>query len=766
MRLDRPSASQGKPDKSLFQRLARKLYDIDKDKRLLVSIAVIAALALETSLITIREAETYLVKTEATGAATHWAKLLQTKLEGLDDILAAGLVSEHDRETLDFASEAGRIYSYQVIRPDGVIAMSSWSGDFRDAIDPQTIMLVAHEGRIITDVKIEETATERFVLGQAYVPLRSSSGREGALKVAVNMTREAARYRSIGNSAFITLLGLLLVPGSLCGWLISINIRARQRNERLQAQRSEVFEELAKNAPLHSILERIAGFIGDHHQDALCTIVVLNKNGYGIEHVISSEGDIDPSYGHGDVAALPATLTAALSSGSPLVQDDRPMGYMWSTPLRAASGAILGSFNVTFPKQSTARAAGIGPSASLADLTALAIEYQRAEAMLADIQQRHELILTSAGDGIFGIDAKGHISFANPAAARMLGRRPSEMVGQDARALIYAPGANRPVCPLTETLADGISQHIPQIRLRRRDGSEFAADLMVTPVSRHASDLRAVVVFHDISAQIQVQQQLRSAKEEAEMASNAKSNFLANMSHELRTPLNAIIGFSEVMLQQVLGPLSNPRYQKYAEDIHLSGRHLLTLINDLLDLSKIEAGKLELTEETVHLPALLEDCQVFIGDTIEINKLSLTIDIMAGLQFVRGDEQKLRQVLINLLSNAAKFTEPGGRIALLARRDHNDTLHIEITDTGVGIAPDKMARVMSRFGQADEVFSRKKTGTGLGLPLAKALVELHGGTLVLQSIPNQGTTAIVRLPGRAPVNLSPHNAKSPHALSA
>jgi signal transduction histidine kinase len=221
------------------------------------------------------------------------------------------------------------------------------------------------------------------------------------------------------------------------------------------------------------------------------------------------------------------------------------------------------------------------------------------------------------------------------------------------------------------------------------------------------------------------------------------------MSHELRTPLNAIIGFSEVMSAQTLGPLDHPHYLEYADHIHVSGEHLLSLINDLLDLSKIEAGKLELWEETVDLAALIKRCRVFVEESAQNKGVTLTLRMDRELPDLRCDSRKLKQVLVNLLSNAVKFTPAGGRIVLEAKPDGADGVVIEVSDTGIGIAAENIEKVMSPFGQVNEALNRDTEGTGLGLPLSKALVELHGGRLFLKSVPGMGTVATVQLPDRA-----------------
>jgi signal transduction histidine kinase len=231
----------------------------------------------------------------------------------------------------------------------------------------------------------------------------------------------------------------------------------------------------------------------------------------------------------------------------------------------------------------------------------------------------------------------------------------------------------------------------------------------------------------------------------ADQANRAKSAFLAAMSHELRTPLNAIIGFSEIMNVQAFGPIGDTHYKEYAHDIHRSGKHLLALINDILDLSRLDAGKEELREEPVQIAGLVEDCLRMIEKQAGDGGLHLTVAVAANLPRVLADERRLKQVMINLLSNAVKFTTEGGEV--IVRAEHGaDGIRIAVEDTGIGIAPDDMARAFENFGQIDSTIARHHQGAGLGLPLARQLVELHGGTLTLESVVSVGTIATVFLP--------------------
>jgi signal transduction histidine kinase len=236
------------------------------------------------------------------------------------------------------------------------------------------------------------------------------------------------------------------------------------------------------------------------------------------------------------------------------------------------------------------------------------------------------------------------------------------------------------------------------------------------------------------------------ARDKAENASEAKSTFLANMSHELRTPLNAIIGFSQLLRSETFGPLPSDRYREYAADINESGLHLLRLINDILDLSKIEAGKMELQEVETSLAALAGDCAVILGEAAEQADIKLTIDVPPPLPLVYADARKLKQILLNLLANAIKFTPEGGSVTLSAAVEESGTLRVEVADTGIGIAAADMEKVLTPFGRAETAHTRKYPGTGLGLPLSRHLVELHGGRLEIDSAPGAGTTVSFGLP--------------------
>ncbi len=255
----------------------------------------------------------------------------------------------------------------------------------------------------------------------------------------------------------------------------------------------------------------------------------------------------------------------------------------------------------------------------------------------------------------------------------------------------------------------------------------------------------AIMFWTDITVLKRREATLRAAKKQAEAASEAKTAFLTNMSHELRTPLNAIIGFSEAIASETFGAIGQPRYKDYANDVLRSSHHLLDVINDILDISKSEAGKLQVKRDKVAVSEVIDDCLHIVRDWFERSEVEIAVEAPDPKLKVRGDAARLRQVLLNILSNAVKFTDAGGKVTISATRGNGKAV-IAVRDTGIGMRAKDIPTAMSMFGQIDSTLARKYEGTGLGIPLSKAIIELHDGTLDLESTLGEGTVVTITLP--------------------
>ena len=358
-------------------------------------------------------------------------------------------------------------------------------------------------------------------------------------------------------------------------------------------------------------------------------------------------------------------------------------------------------------------------------------------------------LLTSIFDvsevGIVVTDRKRQIVRVNDSFVRTYGWSRDELIGEDFVNIMTDDEREFAIRNHEELLETG-ARSSGETKLKRCDGS--IANILYTTATLELSHKRRfqVTTVMDITLRKQMEISLREAKDAADSANRSKSSFLANMSHELRTPLNAIIGFSEIMQNETFGKLGNSKYKEYLGDIHLSARHLLEIINEVLDMSKIEAGRLELYEEKINVQELLQAVTRIMSSRAFSSSLEIEVDIENNIPHIYADPRLVRQIMINLLTNAIKYSENGSKIEVVAEMDGKD-LAFKVIDHGVGITSDQINEAMQPFGQVKRgEHTSDNQGTGLGLPLAKAMIELHKGTLELLSEPGAGTEVKVSFP--------------------
>ena len=375
----------------------------------------------------------------------------------------------------------------------------------------------------------------------------------------------------------------------------------------------------------------------------------------------------------------------------------------------------------------------------------------RAQAALEETERRLAAAVSNFPGAIYQrlMDAEGNISYP------FISRGIKEMIGVEAEEVVESPELLMEIVPFEVR-----SRIREAIEMSAREMTPFEIEAPVFSSTGHQVWLRSVArprpypnggviwdgVFQDITERTLARQALQAAKDEAEAANRAKSYFLANVSHELRTPLNAVIGYSEVLRDEIFGPMNHEKYHEYSKDIHASGTHLLELIEDILDLSKIETGYIVVDEKEINVGNMMEETMRIAAPAIQKGNFDLTVQIAPEFPILQADEIRLRQVLLNLLSNSFKFTPEGGRICVKVDINDDGEPEFSVSDTGIGIAPEDIQHVLAPFGRVEQPTIDNARGTGLGLPLSKSLVEMHGGTFRLSSTFGSGTEVMFTLP--------------------
>lgn len=386
-------------------------------------------------------------------------------------------------------------------------------------------------------------------------------------------------------------------------------------------------------------------------------------------------------------------------------------------------------------------------------------ERRRAERALAEAEKKYRTIVENAAGGLYQLTPEGIYLSANPAMARILGYGGvDELLSnvKNANGMVYIDKEEREAFVNALMRAGQINGYETQVF--KKGGSK----IWVSENIRCVKDEGGHILYfegsmEDITKRKEAELALREAKVQSDMANRAKTEFIANMSHELRTPLNAIIGFSEIMKNEVMGPLGADMYRDYVRDIYKSGKGLLKIINEILDISKIESGDRELNESEFSFSNVVETCLELHRTKVQ-DKGIIIANNARDLPHIIGEELAVKQIIVNIYSNAVKFTPDGGRITMMSTFDHDGSLRFSISDTGVGLSKDEIQKALSPFGQIDNALDRAGSGAGLGLTLSKSMMQLHGGDLEILSEKGIGTTVSLIFP---PERISWREKKTP-----
>lgn len=396
---------------------------------------------------------------------------------------------------------------------------------------------------------------------------------------------------------------------------------------------------------------------------------------------------------------------------------------------------VLGYYYSTQKIDTTALLLNISLEAAVLWVTAyLVLRYRASSRSLEDREHRLRVLVGTVVDGVMIIDAKGSVQEYNPACEQLFGYKSEEVIGQNVKMLMPSPYREEHDEYLHRYRTTGNKRIIGigrEVEGRRKDGTSFPMELSVGEARPDGQQV-FVGIVRDITERKSAEQSLRIAKEQAESASHAKSQFLANISHEIRTPMNAVLGYTQLIEND---PKLPDNYRRPLRAIHSAGNHLISLIDDVLDLSKIEAGAMELDTRNFDLDDLTEDVSEMFAIRCEQKGLSWQTDLQIRQPVVHADDRKLRQVLINLLGNSVKFTDQGQICLSVKQSDHHYTF--SVLDTGPGVNQDAQERIFEPFQQAEE--GEAKGGTGLGLAITKRHIELMGGFLSLESTPDKGS---------------------------
>ena len=547
---------------------------------------------------------------------------------------------------------------------------------------------------------------------------------------------------------------ICLVLGFMITVLLTLHVRGRfeqyvqvyRVNKRLEEKNVELEIEMSKRESLNSVLQKSEK---DHRSiiDAVSD-VILETNIKGEIVFLSARWrkvtgfDLEQSRGLNLFKMLHPEDQKRIEDDFNLLVNGQKQAFRSFTRLRTSNGRLR-AIELAFSMLRQDEDRELRVVGTITDVE----ERRRAERALGEAEKKYRAIVENAAGGIFQITPEGLYLSANPALARILGYDSPENIlrsVKNANEQVYASARERQ--SFIKELEERGSINNYETRVIRKNGDIIWINENARVVKDDSNNtLYYEGSIEDITQRKETDLALREAKVRSDLANRAKSEFLANMSHELRTPLNAIIGFSEIIKNQSFGEIQPSSYWEYAKDIHESGTNLLQVINEILDISKIEAGERQLNESEVDFSDVCLSCFDLLSNKIQANNMTVTNDLH-DVPILIVEELAMKQVIMNLLGNAIKFTPKGGRITVTSARGQGGDFRLSITDTGIGLDEHEVEKALSPFGQIQNELSRSNSGTGLGLTLSDALVRFHGGNLEIFSQKGIGTTVTIVLP--------------------
>ena len=706
-----------------------------RDKRIVCAITIVGLVGVGLGIVWTQWVNASLLRHVGKSSAVKWGDTLKTNLD-LTRFYETGDLTPEARMVLDTAARVSNVIMYRFYNANGVVVAASHTEEVGNRVSGAFFRDVVARGKVHAATYVDQSDGPVEHYTEAYLPEMRGGELKGALAVRVDLGQHVEKHREGFSRATVGLAALLLAGVTLSLVIVFRSIRARENAE----------------ARLQDAIESISeGFLMYDSDDRL----VLSNTKFREMYALAS-----------DLFVPGAKFEDILRAGVARGQYPEAIGQIdaWVAERLKLHRELREPIERQLPngrwvkiaETRTKNGSTVGIRTDITDLKTREQQLRKSEERLYQVVDslQEGFVLYDDDDRIVLWNEKWLDIHSEVADIIEVGVSFEEVVRVNVSRRLHPGAFGREEEFISDRIARHRSPGDPIIRQLNDDRWYIIREVRTVEGGIFALNI-------DITDLKNAERAALEARSQAEVANAAKSQFLANMSHELRTPLNAVIGYSEAIKNLDSLNLSTDRIPEYIDAIHSSGGYLLGLINDILDYSKVEAGKLELHEDDVDLGRLIGDLKGQILRQVEAAGLRLSLPDPASLPGVKVDEIRLRQILLNLLSNAIKFTPEGGAVEISAARATNHGLVIAVSDTGIGMSQDNLQRLGEPFHQFSSAYSRTHIGTGLGVSLAKALAEMHGGALKYESTLGEGTTATLLLPANRVLRLTVESREGP-----